>query len=256
MCIFMLTVRAVHIPVDMKTNYQKNPLGIDSKSPRLSWKIKTDEKWFFQSAYQIRAAKSVSDLKIGRKLLWNSGKVFSDNSIEVYYGGDSLISRQRVYWQVRIWNTKDEKSEWSEPVFFEMGLLSPGEWQAEMIIPQLETLIKRADPAPYLRKSFTIVQLVEKARLYITTNGIYDLSLNGEKVTDNLFAPGWTTFRKRWLYQTYDVTRFLNKGENVIGIVIGDGYLLSFKRKMRKSFTFWAHLLSWKLPLKMEGPKE
>lgn len=250
MCIFMLTVRAVHIPVDLKTNYQKNPLGIDSENPRLSWKIKTDEKGFLQSAYHVRAARSVPDLKNGKTLLWNSGKVASDNSIEVYYEGDSLISRQRVYWQVRIWNTKDEESEWSEPAFFEMGLLSPNEWQAEMIIPQLETLIKRADPAPYLRKSFTIVQPVEKARLYITANGIYDLSLNGEKVTDNLFAPGWTTFRKRWLYQTYDVTGFLNKGENVIGIVIGDGYSTFFQKKDEEIYSILGALAQLEITFK------
>jgi len=232
----VFTVKAVHTPVELKTNYQKNPLGIDSKNPRLSWKIKTDEKGFFQSAYQVRAAESVAELSNGRKLLWDSGKITSDNSIEVYYDGDSLMSRQRVYWQVRVWNTKDEKSAWSMPVFFEMGLLSPGDWQAEMIIPQLETLIERADPSPYLRKSFKIEKPVEKARLYITTNGIYDLSLNGEKVTDNLFAPGWTTFRKRWLYQTYDVTGLLNKGENVIGIVIGDGYSTFFQKKDREVY--------------------
>ena len=95
-----------------------------------------------------------------------------------------------------------QPSEWSEPANWEMGLLEPDDWQALWITPDA-TL---TTPCPRLRTTFTVDAPVQRARAYITSHGLYALELNGQPASDWLFTPGWTAYRKRLQYQTYDVT--------------------------------------------------
>ncbi len=210
---------------DLICEYKINPVGIDVLQPRLSWKIQSENKKdLLQTAYEIRTAENLADLQSGKKLLWQTGKVESDQSIHIVYGGPSLKSRQRVYWQVRIWDNHGNHSEWSEPAFWEMGLLAADEWQANWIQPNLQEDPKISNPAPMLRKEFSLNNNIKSARLYITALGLYEAELNGKRVGDQYLTPGWTSYDHRLQYQTYDVTSLVQNGVNAMGVTLGDGW--------------------------------
>jgi alpha-L-rhamnosidase len=110
-----------------------------------------------------------------------------------------------------------ETSAWSAPAVIEAGLLEPADWTAQLISPA-------ADPAPLVRKQFRLGGPVVSARLYITAHGLYRASINGQPVSDDAFAPGWTTYHHRLRCQTYDVTRLVADGDNAIGAQLADGW--------------------------------
>lgn len=374
-------------PTALKCEYQVNPLGIETASPRLSWHLQSAQRGAVQSAYQVLVASSAERLKKNIGDLWDSGRVASSQSVHVAYTGQPLRSRQRVWWKVRAWDRAGHPSDYSAPASLEMGLLKPEEWngaqwiglpapdekvdfakvqwvwfpegdprsdaprghryfrrafetapgkqikqailygaadnsfraflngqsinqgggwtawtrldvtpnvaagrnQLAMIaendsgpaglaallrltyadgsveeiitgpgwkaarsvagewtglayddsaLPEAKVIAKMGDlpwgvpntygdsmPAPYLRKSFTLSAPPKSARLYATALGIYQLSINGQRVGNDIFRPGWTDYHKRIQYQTYDVTKLLQKrGENVLGVVLGNGW--------------------------------
>jgi alpha-L-rhamnosidase len=210
--------------VNLRTEYKTNPIGIDVVQPRLSWEIVSDERNVLQVAYQVRAASSPENLKSGKALFWNTGKKISDNSVHVNYNGPALQSGQRIWWQVKIWDNKGNESDWSDIAFWEMGLLRESDWKASWIEPDIEENVSVSNPCPYLRKEFKIKSKIREARIYVTCHGLYQLSLNGEKVSDELFTPGWTSYHKRLQYQVYDVTEQVQTGRNAVGIILGDGW--------------------------------
>ncbi|WP_163325761.1 glycoside hydrolase family 78 protein [Draconibacterium mangrovi] len=203
--------------------YHENPVGIDVEQPRLSWQLYSDQQNVVQTAYEIRTAGSVKDLSSKSKQLWNSGKIESDQSVNVVYGGPQPESMQRVYWQVRVWDNTGKASAWSEPAYWEMGILEPELWKASWIALPNEPESEDSKPAQYFRNEFSTSKTVKSARAYVTSHGLYQLFLNGDKVGDQLFTPGWTSYNKRLQYQTYDVTKMLQK-ENAVGVVLGDGW--------------------------------
>ena len=208
----------------LRTEYKENPLGIDVRQPRLGWLLHSDARGVRQSAYQVRVARAQADLRAGRQLLWDSGRVASDASVHVVYAGPALASRQAYYWQVRAWDEAGAPSPWSEVATWEMGLLDPADWKASWIEPGLPEDVKASAPAPMLRREFTVKRAVRRARAYVTSHGLYELSLNGRRVGDELFTPGWTSYNKRLQYQTYDVTSLLDSGTNVLGATLGSGW--------------------------------
>ncbi len=211
-------------PYVLRCEFLVNPIGIDSTKPRLFWKFEEAEVYGAkQTAYQIQAAQSPERLQKG-ELIWDSGKVVSDESNHILYQGKDLKSRERIYWQVKVWDQDKHEGEWSEPAFFELGLLKPQDWKAAWINPERETDPAVRYPASYLRNEFQLEEKVKKARLYITSCGIYEAWLNGRRVGDQVFTPGATSYNKRLQYQTYDVTGLLEKGKNAIGAILGDGW--------------------------------
>lgn len=204
------------------TEYLTNPMGIDITHPRLSWQLQSTETNVIQSAYEIRTAATVAQLEKGENLIWTSGKVISNQSVNIEYKGPELQSQQRVYWQVRVWDQKDKVSKWSKPAYWEMGLLQPDEWKAQWITSN-ENKKTFPHPCPYFRNEFTSDKVIKQARVYVTSLGLYQLFINGQKVSNDLFSPGWTSYNKRLQYQTYDVTSLLMK-ENTLGAILGDGW--------------------------------
>jgi alpha-L-rhamnosidase len=203
--------------------YLINPLGIDVSKPRLSWQMISEGNNARQTAYEIRVAASADALKNNNKLIWASGKTESTQSVNVSYEGPALKSMQRVYWQVRIWDEKNKVSDWSKPAFWETGVLDPGEWKASWISSEPEIKESYLRPCPFFRKEFATSKTVKSARVYVTAQGLYQLFLNGKKVSDDLFTPGWTSFNKRLQYQTYDVTSLLQT-KNTVGAIVGNGW--------------------------------
>ena len=207
---------------NLRCEYKENPIGIDVAQPRLSWQIVSDVRGTVQSAYQVQVAGSQAALEAG-DLLWDSGKVASDESVHCAYGGPALASAQYCAWHVRAWDGSDQPSQWSEPAFWEMGLLAPSDWQASWIQSNVEEDVSTSQPCPMLRATFAVDGTVRTARAYVTALGLYEMELNGSRVGDAVFTPGWTVYGTRLQYQTYDVGELLVAGENAVGAVLGDG---------------------------------
>jgi alpha-L-rhamnosidase len=203
--------------------YRANPLGLDVTAPRLGWQLHGERQGLRQVAYRVRAAADPDRLAAGTADLWDSGRVESDASVQVVYGGPKLSSRQRVCWQVTVWDDAGAEAT-SAPAAFELGLLKRSDWKAKWIGASLRGGPRSSVPAPYLRKAFTLPADVASARLYVTALGLAEVSINGQRVSDDVFAPGWTDYHKRVQYNVYDVTELLARGDNAIGAVLGDGW--------------------------------
>jgi len=213
---------------NLRTEYKINPVGIDVQQPRLSWEITSDRSDVKQTSCQIRVAVTIEDLKSGNNLIWNTGKINSEQSIHVPYQGPALKSGQRVYWQVRIWDDNDSPSVWSEFAHWEMGLLFPSDWQASWISQAKEQNVSGPLPCPIFRKEFMVDKEISSARAYVTCLGLYEMELNGQRVGDQVFTPGWTSYNNRLQYQTYDITEYLKTGKNAIGATVGNGWYRGF----------------------------
>ena len=199
--------------------HRVNPIGIETKNPRLSWKIKSSGRNVMQTFYNIRVSETPS---FSKNIVWESGKINSSESNLVAYNGPALESTKRYYWQVKIWDNKKNQSKWSTPAYWEMGILNTKEWNAKWIEPVQDMLPD--GPALTLRKDFRLSQKIVRARAYTTTHGLYELHLNGKKVSDALFTSGWTSYKKRLQYQVYDITNLLKPGQNTVGAILGDGW--------------------------------
>ena len=214
---------------DLKCEYRTNPLGIDTAEPRLSWVLESNERGQRQTAYRIMVSSSAGKLRRDQADLWDTGKVQSDRSLHVSYDGEPLESCQRCWWKVRVWGRDGEPSDWSAPARWETALLDQDDWKAQWITdgksnPTEPEGFYKDDPAPLFRKELTVNGQIRRARLYISGLGHYEASLNGDRVGDDLLAPGWTAYSERVLYNTYDVTSQLREGENCLGVMLGDGW--------------------------------
>jgi alpha-L-rhamnosidase len=215
-------------PQNPRCEYFHNPVGLEERFPRLSWTLSSDKRNEKQSVYQILCASSEEILNEGKGDLWNSGKVESDESIHIGYEGDELQSRQRVWWKVQVWDGNGEKSDWSDVSYWEMGLLESEDWKAKWIGSDLRGGKWASIPCPFLRKDFTLKKPIAKARLYVTALGLVEVHLNGKRVGDTLFSPGWTDYRKRVQYDVYDVSDLITEGDNCVGSILGDGWYCGF----------------------------
>jgi alpha-L-rhamnosidase len=205
---------------NLRCEYQENPLGIDITHPRLSWILNAKQRGAAQTAYQV----VVSDQE--KLVVWDTGKIISDQSTQVVYGGPQLESCQRVYWKVRVWDEEGKVGPYSAPAWWETGLLDKSEWHAEWIGATIVGSPRTVPAAPYLRKEVMLLRAreINSARLYVTALGLYEFQVNGKTVGADLFTPGWTDYNKRVYYQAYDVTNLLLPGENVLGATLGDGW--------------------------------
>ena len=218
-------------PTLLRCEYLIDPLGIDEPRPRLSWELRSDRRGARQTAYQILVAGDPANLSIDVGDLWDSGRVDGDRSSHIAYEGRELRSGQRCWWAVRVWDRDDRASGWSEPARWEMGLLQPDDWHGAWIGLTVEpaedpSIPPGADlpPAPFLRTTFSLDRPLRRARLYATARGVYELHLNGRRVGDQVLSPGWTDYRTRMHYQTYDVGDLLRDGANALGAILGTGW--------------------------------
>ncbi|MBC8134508.1 MAG: family 78 glycoside hydrolase catalytic domain [Fibrella sp.] len=373
-------------PANLQCEYKRDPLAIDAAKPRLFWNVTSRARGEHQTAYQILAASTLTDLNSDTGDLWDTGKVVSSETIQIGYAGKELRSGQQVFWKVRVWDAAGKPSGWSRPANWTMGLLTPSAWTAQWIAPQSSittkdtptlnkaqwiwfaadgsnppaakrhfqrtfqlpadiriaqaTIAISADdtwdleingktvgkenavdswrefrtvdvskqlrtgpntitihtenveaspagliarlvvrttggqefvcitdgdwkaasepngpfvavrvigpngtqpwgqvpplgsktltPPPYFRKTFTTEKKVRRALLYATALGVYELSLNGRRVSDDVLSPGWTDYRKRVHYLAYDVTKLVQPGQNALGAILGDGWYASY----------------------------
>ena len=198
-----------------------NPLGIDNTSPHFSWLLQSEEQECKQTAYQILVASSEKFLSEGKADLWDSGKTESDESVWVLYQGTPLVSKSLAYWKVRVWDEKGNVSQWSEPAFFAVGLLHTDDWKAKYIGMNYG---QEPPHSPQFHKTFLWDNKGQKAFLHINSLGYHEVYINGQPVSDVVLTPAVSQFDKRSLVVTYDVTEFLQKGENDLVIWLGQGW--------------------------------
>jgi alpha-L-rhamnosidase len=239
------TTAAAIAPAKLRCEYRVDPLGIDELEPRLTWVLTSPDRGARQSAYRILVASSRAALDEDRGDRWDTGKVESNRTANIVYAGAPLLSGRECFWKVMVWDGGGRPSAWSETARWSMGLLSPEDWKANWIgrdlpwntiTPQafkavnvINKLIPSPDskvylPAPCLRKEFNVAKPVRRAVVYVTALGLYELHLNGRRVGNDLFTPGWSDYRQRVYYQAYDVTELVMWGGNAIGAVLADGW--------------------------------
>ncbi len=203
---------------ELLCEYLKDPVGIDTAVPRFSWKLDSDMCNVMQTAYEIKIDG-----------MWETGKTESGQSVNILYGGKPLEACTRYYYSVRVWDNYGYVSGF-EKGSFETGLMKPENWKTEWIGTQ-EHDVKCI---PVFRKEFVLPaeemkqytyesRKIKKARIYATALGSYEIELNGQRVGDEWLAPGFTSYNKHLLYQTYDVTSML-KCQNVICVTLGSGW--------------------------------
>ena len=212
-------VAVCQTPVDLKTEYLSNPLGLDAAKPRFTWRIDDRRQGARQTAYRILVGKDSAALQQGKATDWNSGWVRADHQLTTYKG-KPLQPFTNYYWRVDVLD-KDGKAASGSLARFETGLMEQKNCQGSWISDGQDQALK---PAPYFRKTFAAKGKIKSARAYIAAAGLYELYINGEKIGNHRLDPVYTRFDRRNLYVTYDVTPQLQAGKNAIGVLLGNGW--------------------------------
>jgi len=231
---------------NLKCEYKVNPLGVDIAKPRFSWNSESTKRGVSQSAYQVLVASSLQNLEENRTDVWDSKKVSSDQSIQIAYDGKPLISNQKYFWKVKVWDQNSDLHE-STPAFWTTGLMNPSDWKAKWI--GMDNALTGDDPhkphtilpARMLRHEFDLEKKVKSATAFISGLGLFELYLNGEKIGDQVLAPGLTEYNKRAFYMTFDVTKNLKDTKNTIGVILGNGRFFAPRtgpKEQTRSFGF------------------
>lgn len=231
----------------LKTDGRVSPLNVETPRPLLSWIITSDEKDVMQTAYHVLVASSPEKLAAGNGDLWDSGRVSSDNSVKVEYAGKELPDNTRCYWKVRVYTTRGD-SPWSDQAEWGMGIIGEGHWRGVWIGREgpfewdVEDAHSRLS-ARYVRKEFrSEPREIRRATAHISGLGLYELYINGRKAGEDVLAPAPTDYRRRVLYNSYDVTDMLRGAgeENAVGVALGNGryYTMHQHYKPHKIPTF------------------
>src|SRR4051794_14022092 len=200
----------------MRAELRRDALGVASVTPRLSWRVETDEPGWMQEGYELELAREGAHAQRMRSS--------SPESVLVAWPFEPLASRGRVAVRVRVWGLDGEMSGWSAPLDVEAGLRLREDWSARFVTPDWEEELDAPQPSPYLRREFELPDGIVRARLHVTALGAYEPYLNGNAVGDHVLAPGWTSYRHRLRVQTFDVSDRVRPGRNALGAIVADGW--------------------------------
>lgn len=226
-------------PVQLTVETLEAPLGLWTAAPRFGWQRPRGDR-DFQRAYELAVLDETG------AAVADTGRVESAESSLVGIPGFAAESRTRYRWRVRVWTDAVGPSDWAYSEF-ETTILDPLDWRAAWVEPvqtpvTLETQIsmrrpvtperrpklvppeERLHPAPLVRQSFHLDRVPERARLYLTSQGLVEVRINGELWSEDLFVPGYDAHPFRLSYFCYDVTPLLRAGENVIALTLADGW--------------------------------
>ena len=230
-CTNNLTITITNPNVEQQ--FHEQPLA--TAQPRFSWNYETTENEVVQQNYRIIVASTAENAQNGIGDLWDSGVVPSNQMLYIPYAGKELLSRDKAFWKVIATvaaKGKKAKVE-SEVKSFEISLLNQDDWQAKWIGHEFEDDVlvgKTRLAARYLRKEFALKSEVREARLYVSGMGVYSAYLNGNEVApEELLKPTLSWYSKRVYFNTYDVTKMLNSGDNAIGIILEGGRYTSLR---------------------------
>lgn len=237
---------------DMTCEMQNTPLAIETSIPRFGWKLISDIQGDKQTAYQVIVTS-------GSTKIWDSGKVKSDQSQLIPYKGKPLEKGKQYLWSVKVWDAKGKESK-SENSFFQtapdfnntktqwIGAITKADanlptgrrdmHNPSFKRPEFKEIYDKINPLALrsiiLRKAFNTNKPIEKAIVHVSGLGHYNLSLNGNKVSKDIFTPVWSDYDRTVYYNTYQVDSLLKKGENVIGITLGNGFYNAVGNRYRK----------------------
>ncbi|MDR1098027.1 MAG: family 78 glycoside hydrolase catalytic domain, partial [Tannerella sp.] len=247
---------------NLTCEYAHDPSGIDMPNPALGWQIVSERQAVNQSAYRIIVSGSLEALKRNRGDVWDSGKTFSSQSQQLRYAGPELRTAQYYYWKVQIWDEQGKASAWSEPACWSTGVMSPEEWPGEWISSRYaevsgkrafvdswqnsEVYQPRDTSAVYLRKNAIISRKVKRATAFICGLGYYELYINGDKAGTQVMNPAFSDWQRLVYYVAHDVTRLVRKGDNTLGIILGNGFYNLPERDLFQNHNAW-----WKTPPKV-----
>ena len=223
-------------PVDLRCESLIEPLGVDTPRPRFSWLQVSPGRDERQTGFSILVSSARELCQSGIGDFWESGPLEGDRSFLVEYQGDPLLSCARYFWRVRWRDNGGAESPWSEIASFVTGFVHEGDWKARWISAKNIREFKSkgnvllGEPGPehvqahgiYLRKEFELREKSVMALAFVSGLGCSELRINGIKAGDRVLDPGWTDYKKRALYSTYDVTGLLRE-KNAAGIILGNG---------------------------------
>ena len=235
-----------------------NPLGVQTMKPRLSWQLESNQQAVLQTAYRILVSDDSLLLQKDQGNTWDSKKTSSGASIQVAYAGKPIAAAKKYYWKVMLWNNKGAVSPWSKVSSWQMGLLNAADWDnarwigyevlpdSSIIAPHVHLSGKkiwgtRPVVLPLLRKSVELKKMIRKASIFISGLGHFQLSVNGQVIGDQFLAGGWTNNSKQALYVTFDITSQLKKGQNVLGVLLGNGFYYIPSQRYRKMTGGWGY---------------
>lgn len=249
---------------------QAEPLALETDHPRFGWRI-AGPQGTMQAAYAVE----VRDER-GR-LVWESGRVDSEQSQLVPYGGEALRPLDRYRWRVRVWDRSGAASDWSAEASFRLAPAAAwmdAAWigaitQADAKMPAgrnyhgaglkepaalaaWDAVDSLAWRSILLRKEFTAEKPIAEATVYVSGLGHYELTVNGRKAGDSEFAPLWSDYHKRVYYNAYDVTELLYEGANALGVLLGNGFynVVDRKRYRKLQIGFGPETLHLKLRIR------
>ncbi len=215
-------------PIAIKTEYLSNPIGIQEDIPRFSWEFEESEPGFLQSACEIIVSDNLQDIQNTKGNIWSSGKIQSQENIQVLYKGPPLKSFTRYQFKIKVYDSNDQPSEWSGVNWFETSALQTSDWKAKWIgdgsvNPSSDSAYYQPDRMPLFRTDFSTKKKINRAVLYASGMGYYEAYLNGEKIGDRVLDPGFTTYAEEVLFSAYDVTGYIKK-DNTLGFMLGNGW--------------------------------
>ncbi len=251
---FLFSIPAISqklLVVNLRCEYKINPVGVDNVRPGFSWELQSAQQNVLQTGYRVLVADDPSILKNDRGNVWDSKKINSAASIQITYEGKTLQSAKKYFWKVMVWDNKGNVSAWSDEAMWQMGLPDKKDWgnakwigyneinDTSIIIPHVHGNGKRLWGArqnvlPLLRKDFNVIKETKNATAFVCGLGQFELSINGNKVSDHFLDPGWTNYSKHALYVTFDITDKLKRGSNAIGIILGNGFYYIPGQRYRK----------------------
>jgi alpha-L-rhamnosidase len=223
-------------PFDLKCEHLAVARGLNTPVPRLSWALEGEGCGRSQTAYRLIFGRDREKVARGEADFWDSGKIASGETLLVPYAGPPLPRDAVLHWSVIVWDEAGRASEPAGPATIFTGI-APEDWQAEWIARYVvlpagrevpaDTIYDnpwQARPADYMRRAFSLDEKPVRATLYVTALGLYEAHINGQRVGDNVMAPGWTDYHRRSEYQVHDVTEMLCAGKNVLGAILGEGW--------------------------------
>ena len=222
-CMSVSGMATVHVE-GLKCEMLENPVAIDNTTPHFAWRVSSDAGDSKVTAYQVLVASSAEKLDEQNADLWNSGKVYSPESLYVTYEGKTLASRSHAVWKVRVWDQNGEVSDWSESASFGIGLLDEKDWDSQACFIGVKQSKRKSETAPWLRTKFQASADGQRYLLHVNSLGYHEAFVNGHPVSDAVLNPAVSQWGVRTRIVTYDVTSLVTNGENDLILWIGKGW--------------------------------
>lgn len=205
---------------DMRCENLISPIAIDNTKPHFSWKIASSSGLQNQALFEIQVSSDSVSLSSNKADLWNSGKIKSTSSVMIRYQGRALSPRSLYYWRVRVWDDKNKKTAWSPIARFGIGIVDGEIMQGSYIGLSSDA---KSIQAPLLRKKFTLNKL-GSSFLHVNSLGYHEVYVNGKKVGKDVLSPAVSHLPKRSLIVTYDITPYIQQGDNEVVLWLGTGW--------------------------------